>query len=144
MKNQIRYISDTEAQVTKAFQKKAAIFGTPEFKLWREYVAQFPGATMTTKTIRKNPDKKTFRNMTYKNMEEYILTQQPELLDEFRKAKNSSKVQESPYHYVLAWFIQQFPDYDSYKDFWNEPSSTETAESIPALHTVSTPDKAAS
>ena len=33
----IRYINDTTAQVTKAFEKKACIFGTEEFKLWREY-----------------------------------------------------------------------------------------------------------
>ena len=35
----IRYIDDTTAQVTKAFEKKACIFGTEEFKLWREYKA---------------------------------------------------------------------------------------------------------
>ena len=33
----IRFIDDTHAQVTKTFQKKAVIFGTAEFKLWREY-----------------------------------------------------------------------------------------------------------
>ena len=32
----IRYINDTTAQVTKAFEKKACIFGTEEFNLWRE------------------------------------------------------------------------------------------------------------
>ena len=34
--SEIRYVSDEKAQVTKAFAKKAEIFGTAEFKLWRE------------------------------------------------------------------------------------------------------------
>ena len=41
-KNAIRYISDNEAQVTKAFAKNASIFGTDEFKQWREYLTYYP------------------------------------------------------------------------------------------------------
>ena len=144
MKNQIRYISETEAQVTKAFQKKAAIFGTPEFKLWREYVAVFPNASMTTKTIRKNPDKKTYRNMTYKNMEIYIQKHQPELLEAFQEEVESSAIQTSPYRHVLAWFLRRFPDYDSYKEFFAEQNNSEPAEPTPTLHSLPTQDKAAS
>jgi hypothetical protein len=33
-KNAIRCISDSEAQVTKAFEKMAVVFGTEEYKLW--------------------------------------------------------------------------------------------------------------
>ena len=73
MKNmKIEVINETTARVTKAFEKNARIFGTPEYKLWREYLKEFPNATMTTKTIKKNEDKKTYRNMTYKNMELFI------------------------------------------------------------------------
>ena len=52
-KSSIRYIDDNTALVTKAFQKNASIFGTDEFKLWREYKAMFHDAKMTTKTIKK-------------------------------------------------------------------------------------------
>lgn len=38
----IKMISETEAQVTKAFAKNAVIFGTEEYKLWREYRKDFP------------------------------------------------------------------------------------------------------
>ena len=53
----IKMISETEAQVTKAFAKNAVIFGTEEYKLWREYRKDFPDAKMVTKTIKKNPEK---------------------------------------------------------------------------------------
>ena len=74
MKKSIVFVSETEAQVTKAFQKQAYIFGTEEFKLWREYLVIFPDAKMTTKSIKKNPDRKTNRNLTYKNMEKFLCT----------------------------------------------------------------------
>ena len=71
MKKAIRYIDDTHAQVTKAFEKKACVFGTEEFYQWREYKAIFPNAMMINKSIKKNPNQKTRRNMTYDNMKAY-------------------------------------------------------------------------
>lgn len=123
----IRYIDDMTAQVTKEFQKKAMIFGTEEFKLWREYKAEFPSAAMTTKTIKKNPDKKTYKNLTYKNIKLFLAEQEngEALLAEFEKQKKLSVIQESPYRSVLAWFLEKFPNYDSYKDFFDNLKEAE-------------------
>lgn len=69
-------IEETEkaviAQVTKSFEKNARVFGTEEYKLWREFKKDYPLAKMTTKRIKKNPNKKTNKNLTYKNMETFI------------------------------------------------------------------------
>lgn len=119
-KNAIRYINDNEALVTKAFAKKAIIFGTEEYQLWKAYRVDFPAAKMVTKSIKKNPTKKTYKNLTYTNMELFF-KQQPnskELLAEFEKQKELSKIQENPYRAVLAWFLKRFPNYDDYKDFF--------------------------
>ena len=118
--NIIRYINDTQAQVTKTFAKKAIIFGTDEYKLWKEYRVDFPNAKMVEKSIKKNPDKKTYKNLTYANMERFFKHQANglELLSEFKKQKELSRIQENPYRAVLAWFLQRFPDYDDYKEFF--------------------------
>lgn len=119
MKNVIRTINDTEAQVTKAFAKKAVIFGTEEYKLWKAYRADFPEAKMVTKTIKKKVDKKVeTRNLTYKNMETFISIEAPDKMAEFGKQKKLSKIQSNPYRAVLAWFLQEFQNYDSYKEFY--------------------------
>ncbi|WP_162612250.1 hypothetical protein [Flavonifractor sp. An306] len=47
-KNAIIYIDDTHAQVTKAFEKQARIFGTPEYREWRAYRQDFPNAQMVS------------------------------------------------------------------------------------------------
>lgn len=110
----IKMISETEAQVTKAFAKNAVIFGTDEYKLWKEYRKDFPDAKMVTKTIKKNPEKKTYKNLTYKNMELFIKVQPVEkdennnaidYMKEFERQKLMAKVQANPYKAVLAWCI---------------------------------------
>ena len=117
-KNAIIYIDDTTAQVTKAFEKQARIFGTEEYKLWKAYREDFPAAKMVTKTIKKNPNKKSYKNLTYANMELFITEQNSELLVELKKQIKLSKVQSNPYRAVLAWFLSEFPKYDEYKEFW--------------------------
>ena len=115
----IRYIDETTAQVTKAFEKKACIFGTEEFKLWREYKKECPNARMVTKSIKKNPNQKNRRNMTFENMEAYIATQDEaeELMEEYETIKKRSKIQKSPYQYVLSWFEAQFEGFNDLDQF---------------------------
>ena len=122
-KNTIRYIDETTAQVTKAFQKNASIFGTEEFKQWREYLTYFPDAKMVTKSIKKNPNKQTStKNMTYENMAAFIREQDDavEVMKEFEKQINLSKVKANPYRAVLAWFKKKYSDINDYMDFFEE------------------------
>lgn len=109
-----------EVTVTKAFEKKANYFGTPEYEQWCKIVAREPDAVMVTKTIKKNPDKKSFLNLTYDNMRGYIAEQEnaEELIKEFDKQLALSKIQTSPYRFVVAWFEQKFENYDSYKQYF--------------------------
>ena len=123
-RNAIIYINDEKARVTKAFEKKACVFGTEEFKMWREYKEMFPKAQMVTKSIKKNPDQKTRRNMTYENMEEYIMTFPEEeankFMDEFHTIKKRSKIQKSPYQFVLSWFEATFEGFNDLAQFMNQ------------------------
>ena len=122
-KNAIRYISDNEAQVTKAFAKNASIFGTEEFKLWREYLTYYPMAKMVTKKIKTNPDKVNItKNMTYENMAAFIREQDDAeaVMAEFKKQINLSKVKANPYRAVLAWFKKKYSDVNDYMDFFEE------------------------
>ena len=117
-KNAPRFVDDNHVLVTKEFAKNARIFGTPEYKMWREIKQDCEDAEMVTKTIKKNPNKKSYKNLTYANMELFITEQNSELLVELRKQIKLSKVQSNPYRAVLAWFLSEFPKYDEYKEFW--------------------------
>lgn len=116
-----KFVGENRVQVTREFAKNAMIFGTPEYKLWREIKADCPDAQMVQKTIKKNPGKRTAtKNMTYERMAIYIREQDnaATLMVEFKKQIAISKVQTNPYRSVLAWFIQKFEGYDGYKSFF--------------------------
>lgn len=106
----IVYVNEQEARVTKAFAKNACVFGTEEFKCWREYKALYPDAQMKTKQITRNPEKKTRRNMTYENMTLFISTldNREAYMAQFNIVRQRSHIQKSPYQYVLNWFEATF------------------------------------
>lgn len=132
-KNAIVIVDERTAVVTKAFAKKAVIFGTEEYKLWKEFKKDFPQAEMTTKTIKKKENKKSYKNLTYKNMELYITTFEKDetrdsVLGELRRQKLMSKIQTNPYKVVLAWFLQKYPNYDEYKSFFEDADKKNETE----------------
>lgn len=133
-----KFVNDTDVQVTREFAKKAMIFGTAEYKLWREIKKDCPDAVMVLKTIKKNPSKRTStKNMTYEHMAIYIRQQEDaeKLMTEFKKQIAISKVQTNPYRSVLAWFIQKFEGYDSYKSFFAaEAEKKAEAEDLFAIY----------
>lgn len=123
-----RFVDATHVQVTKEFAKNAMIFGTPEYRLWKEIREDCSDAEMVTKSIKKNPGKRTAtKNMTYERMAMYIREQDDAVtkMTEFKKQIALSKVQTNPYRYVLAWFIQQFEGFDSYKAFFEAEAQKE-------------------
>lgn len=126
----IRYINDKTAQVTKAFQKKACIFGTKEFEMWREYKAIYPKAQMVTKSIKKNENQKRRRNRKFENMVEFIKTlpNADEVMAEYETIQKRSKIQTSPYQYVLDWFEKKFEGYDELEEFLSQKEAERKAK----------------
>ena len=61
-----------------------------------------------------------YRNLTYKNMEEYIITlegEESENLKEFNNVLKLSKVQAGPYAYVKTWFLDNYANYSEQPEF---------------------------
>ena len=123
--NPVNILDEEHVLVTKSFMKQARIFGTPEYKKWKEIKADLPEAIMVTKKIKKNPDKKTNRNKTYENMELFIKQQKnaEELLKEFERQKKLSKIMPYPYAAVLEWFENTFKNPDEYQPLFAEMSA---------------------
>lgn len=119
-KNQIIVMEDGNALVSKAFAKQARIFGTPEYKLWREFLKDNTGAQMVFKTNKINTQRDTYKkNKTYEKMLKYIRVK-PNAKEneiEFERVKIESKMQVCPYKYVEAWFDAKFPKYKTHEIF---------------------------
>ena len=135
----IIYLNDEHAQVSKKFAKNAKVFGSEEYLMWKEYRKDFPKAIMVVKEIKKNPDKKTNRNMTYENMKIYISehTNKDVMLNEFARQLKISKIKKNPYRYVLSWFDKFYPSAREYfkekTDAVEEQHQEENTDSTVAL-----------
>ena len=101
----IKITKTNNGLVSKEFAKNAKIFGTEEFNAWREFVKVFPNAKMVV------DKKRTNEKLTYEKMQLYIDMEKSEYAKEFERVKILSKVQSSPYNYVLKWFKKYCSNY---------------------------------
>lgn len=133
----IIYLNDEHAQVSKKFAKNAKVFGSEEYLMWKEYRKDFPKAIMVVKEIKKNPDKKTNRNMTYENMKIYISehTNKDVMLNEFARQLKISKIKKNLYRYVLSWFDKFYP---SAREYFKEEKTDAVEEQHQEENTDST------
>lgn len=120
--------------LTKKFYKAATTLNTPEYNTLLQLRTQNPGYEIVLKEIKKKEGKKSYRNLTYKHMEEYIITlegEESETLKEFNNVLKLSKVQAGPYAYVKAWFLKKYGD-----AFKSEEEAAEATAEKPDLKLV--------
>ena len=122
MKNANNYtidIMNNTIILSKAFYKRATSnINNPEYKELKSIIADYPTCTIQLREIKKNPNKTSYRNLTYENMERYIRANEknPDIvMARFHNIKESSHAQTSRYAYVKKWFLQQYPDYTEIK-----------------------------
>ena len=101
------------------FHSASQEYGTPENKLVKKILKDFPSLSVVVKAGRevKTPSKN--KRLTYANMEKHIMAYDnaTELLDVFETVKALSQTVASPYKFVSDWFVEQFPSYDKAPTF---------------------------
>lgn len=95
------------------FHSASQEYGTPENKLVKKILKDFPALTVIVKAGRevKTPNKN--KRLAYDNMKKHIKAYEnaEELLNVFETVQALSQSTASPYKYVCDWFKKQFPDY---------------------------------
>ena len=121
MKNN-QIIIDTKnsniAYVSKEFFKNAHIFGTPEFRMLREFRAEMGediNIMVKGRVIKNRSEEQEKRkNLTYAHMVKFIesIPNNTALMEEFATMRMRSSVQPNPRRFVQDWFIATFPAYE--------------------------------
>lgn len=100
--------------LTKAFSRSAGILGSTAYNTLKQLRADYPDYVIEMRTIKRTEGKTNASyNLTYKNMEAYIIEsdgEDSEALIEFKKMRILSKTQSGPYAYVKKWFLKKYPD----------------------------------
>ena len=117
--------------VNYKFAKAASEYGTPEYKLMKTVLREFPDMEVVEVAGRQNKTCHHDKNLTYKNMEIYISEQDnaDELMAAYWIARTEAAPQTSRYAHVRKWFIGQFPDYRQVRIFVEQ---TTTVVEIPS------------
>lgn len=103
--------------VTKSYLDKAGIFGSPEYKEIKKYRDDNPN--MKIEVVKRAAAKSDNRPVTakYADMEHFISQfpkeQRESLMERYNQVKALSKTHRSPYKFVLDWFLDYFPLYNS-------------------------------
>ena len=116
--------------LTKKFYKATSILNSSEYNIMIQLRTQNPGFEIVLKEIKKKEGKKSYRNLTYANMREYIITREgekSETVAEFDRVMALSKIQAGPYAYVKTWFLKKYGE---------EFNAEEEASEAPKLQLV--------
>lgn len=103
--------------VTKAYLDAAGVFGSPEYQEIKKY--RDDNAGMKIEVVKRTASKSDNRPVTVKYADmEHFIRQFPQecqegLLARYKKVKALSKTHRSPYKFVLDWFLDYFPLYNS-------------------------------
>jgi hypothetical protein len=100
----------------RTFAKLAEDTFSPEYEHLQKVRRDYPTYRAIRKTIKKNPKKETYAGLTYKYMEDYIVTHETAetrmaVLDEFKELILISKCHSKGerYHVIKNWFLDKYP-----------------------------------
>ena len=112
-----------------------------EYALLQKTRMENPTFTVRRRQIKKNPNKDTYKGLTYPYMEHYIRTHEEgenvqKVLDHFEELKLISQCHGKRYRYstIKKWFLAKYPDVAKFglePLFEDEAEDTATQEPIP-------------
>lgn len=112
MKHSAGYVIRHEEQMiilSKAFSRAAGQLDTDEYRTLVQIRKAFPTYHVVLREIRKACNKRSFRGLSYSNMEAFLADKHSDRLDEF-----NGVLREAPSHgcaayaFVKKWFLENF------------------------------------
>ena len=130
IKNPIRINrQDAKIEVSKAFLKRANLYGTSESHTLEDVRAAYPNFAVVPRSIAKSNKKRPHLKVSYAYMERYILSHEKaeERMKEYQEMRFRAECQEKTFSKVKEWFVALYPEID---DFTPEDFKREQEEQI--------------
>lgn len=118
MKNTLKIdFANRQIIMDREFAKNASNTFSAEYQKLQAVRAENPDFRVVRKTIKKNPQKETYKGLTYPFMEDYIITHEPResrkaVLDELNEMILISKCHSQAFRYpvIKQWFLSRYPE----------------------------------
>ena len=118
MKNTLKINHENKTIVMdRTFAKFAENTRSDEYAHLQQVRRDYPDYAVTTRTIKRNPEKETYKGLTYEYMEDYILRHESEenalaIIKEFNELRTISKCHKQGLRYptIKKWFLEKYPE----------------------------------
>lgn len=118
MKNTLKINHENKTIVMdRTFAKFAENTRSEEYAHLQQVRRDYPDYAVTTRTIKRNSEKETYKGLTYEYMEDYILRheteeKQLEIIKEFHELRTISKCHKQGLRYptIKKWFLEKYPE----------------------------------
>lgn len=105
----------------RTFAKKCVDTSSPEYAQLQDVRHDYPDYEVVVRTIKKNPNKETYKGLTYRYMEDYILRHETEenalnVIKEFNELRTISECHRRGLRYptIKRWFLNKYPEIDDF------------------------------
>ena len=135
---------DKKIEMNKEYFKRIQNPKSEEYATLQMVRRDYPHYEECLYTIKRNPNKKTYKGLNYEYMETYILTHEPKetkavVLDEFYDMRQIAECHKASYGYAVIkkWFLAKYPEIAEFGvEKKEDPKAEENVEETKATETV--------
>lgn len=109
--------AEKEIIMDRTFAKKCTDTNSDEYAHLQKVRQDYPDYTVVIRTIKKNPNKETYKGLTYEYMQDYILRHETEetaleVIKEFNELRTISRCHRQGLRYptIKHWFLNKYPE----------------------------------
>ena len=118
MKNTLKIdFAEGKIIMDRTFAKNCINTRSEEYAQLQSVRRDYPTFAVVTRTIKKNPNKESYKGLTYQYMEDYIATHESEetveaVLAEFAEMRLIAACHSKAFRYptIKKWFLQKYPE----------------------------------
>ena len=138
MKNTLKIdFAKEQIIMDRTFAQKVTDTSSAEYRHLQEVRRDYPDYKVVLRKIKKNPNKETYKGLTYEYMRNYILTHEDdekvlEVLAEFSEMKQISRChsQAKRYPVIKNWFLEKYPEIKNFGETVSVSEEDEFAEAV--------------
>ena len=129
--------------MTRQFAQKCRNTLSTEYAHLQEVRRDYPTFAVVTREIKTNPNKESYKGLTYQYMEDYIATHETgealkAVLDEYNELRLITQCHSKAFRYpvVKKWFLAKYPEIVTFGKIADPASKTESTAVAPQIDNV--------
>lgn len=138
MKNTLKIdFAKEQIIMDRTFAQKVTDTSSAEYRHLQEVRRDYPDYKVVLRKIKKNPNKETYKGLTYDYMRNYILTHEDDknaliVLAEFSEMRQISRChsQAKRYPVIKNWFLEKYPEIKNFGETVSVSEEDELAEAV--------------